>query len=63
MMSEYEILDRAWKNTLDLWYRENKMAEKYNDEIAAERADRFDKEMQELAMRMKEIELNDKAEA
>lgn len=59
MINEYEILNRAWKNTLDLWYRENQLAEKYHDELAAEKADRYDKEMQELAVRMKEIELEE----
>ena len=60
MMNEYEILDRAWRETLNRWHYEHQMAEKYNDEIAAEKADRYDKEMQELATRMKEIELKAK---
>ena len=60
MMNEYEILNRAWKNTLDLWYYENQLAEKYNDELAAARAEKYDEEMKELSMKMKELELKAK---
>lgn len=60
MMNEYEVLSRAWKWTLDRWTYENDMYEKYHDDIAKERRDRHDREMQELAIRMKEIELEEK---